>query len=112
MIKLMGTWHVPDGTSPVENDRHYHGVHVPNVRRLPKLQRHVVLKSVEWPVGAHPRCWRGAEIWFESRGDFDAAMESPEWQAIVDDGFMPSVAGLVIDVFHVEHEWTPEEATA
>lgn len=110
MIKLSGTWHVPDGTSTEANDAHYFGVHVPNVRRLPGLRRHVVLKAVEFPAGAHPSCWRGAEIWFQTREDFDAAMLSPEWTAIENDGFMPSVAGLVIDVFEVEKEWTPESA--
>jgi uncharacterized protein (TIGR02118 family) len=105
VIKLSGTWHVPDGTSTEENDRHYFDVHVPNVRRLPGLKRHVVIKAIEFPEGTHPRCWRGAEIWFDSKADFEHAMASPEWQAIVDDGFMPSVAGLVIDVFDVEEEW-------
>lgn len=107
MIKLSGSWHIPDGTSTADNDAHYFAVHVPNVRRLPKLARHVVLKSVPFPEGVHPRAWRSAEIWFDSKADFDAAMESPEWQAIVDDGFMPSVAGLIIDVFDVQEEWTP-----
>ena len=108
MIKLSGTWHVPDGVSTEEIDTHYFSVHVPNVRRLPKLTRHVVLKAVEFPPGTHTRCWRGAEIWFDSRADFDAAIDSPEWAAVEVDGFMPSVSGLMIDVFHVEHEWTPE----
>jgi uncharacterized protein (TIGR02118 family) len=107
MIKLSGTWHVPDGTSVEDNDRHYFAVHVPNVRRLPKLRRHVVLKAIQFPEGTHTRCWRGAEIWFDNQEDFDAAMASPEWQAIVDDGFMPSVAGLIIDVFDVEEEFRP-----
>lgn len=107
MIKLSGTWHVPDGTPTADNDSHYFAVHVPNVRRLPKLARHVVLKAIPFPEGTFTRCWRGAEIWFDSKADFDAAMLSPEWQAIVDDGFMPSVAGLIIDVFDVEQEWTP-----
>jgi uncharacterized protein (TIGR02118 family) len=108
-VKLIGTWHVPDTLSPPDIDDHYFAVHVPNVRRLPKLERHVVLRAVEWPAGTHTRCWRGAEIWFDSRADFDAAIGSPEWAAVEVDGFMPSVGGLVIDVFHVEHEWTPEE---
>jgi hypothetical protein len=35
-------------------------------------------------------------------------MASPEWQAIADDGFMPSVAGLEIVVYEVEAEWAPD----
>jgi uncharacterized protein (TIGR02118 family) len=107
MVKLQGTWHIPEGKSPEEIDRHYFDVHVPNVRALPKLRRHVVLKAVPGADGSHAATWRGAEIWFDNREDFDAAIASPEWATIAADGFMPSVAGLHIDVFDVEEEWTP-----
>jgi len=109
MIKLVGTWHIPDTKTPEEIDKHYFAVHVPNVRALPKLRRHVVLKATETPEGGELRTWRGAEVWFDNREDFDAAIASPEWQAIADDEFMPSVAGLEIDVFEVEEEWKPEQ---
>ena len=69
MIKLSGTWHVPDGTPTEANDQHYFDVHVPNVRRLPKLLRHVVLKATPFPDDTHTRCWRGAEIWFDSQAE-------------------------------------------
>jgi uncharacterized protein (TIGR02118 family) len=109
MIKLVGTWHIPANVSTEEIDRHYFDVHVPNVRALPKLRRHVVLKAVPTPEGGNVRTWRAAEIWFDNREDFDAAIASPEWQTIADDGFMPSVAGLEIDVFEVEEEFKPGE---
>ena len=107
MVKLQGTWHIPEGMSPEEIDKHYFGVHVPNVRALPKLRRHVVLKGVSGAGGEYASAWRGAEIWFDNREDFDAAIASPEWATIAADGFMPSVAGLHIDVFDVEEEWKP-----
>ncbi len=109
MIKLVGTWHIPDGKSPEEIDKHYFAVHVPNVRKLPKLRRHVVLKSTDTPEGGEHRTWRAAETWFDNREDFDAAIASPEQQAILDDGFMDMVAGLEIDVFEVEEEFKPGE---
>ncbi len=105
MIKLSGTWHIPDGKTAEDIDPHYFAVHVPNVRRLPELRRHVVLRAIDWPEGTHAACWRGADIWFDTREDFDAAIASPEWAAIEADGFMPSVAGLKIDVFEVEEEF-------
>lgn len=105
MIKLSGTWHVPEDQTTEENDAHYFAVHVPNVRRLPKLSRHVVLKAIDWPEGTHAACWRGADIFFETREDFDAAIASPEWAAIEADGFMASVANLQIEVFDVEDEF-------
>jgi uncharacterized protein (TIGR02118 family) len=112
MIKLSGTWHIPDGQTAAEIDAHYFAVHVPNVRRLPKLHRHVVLKAIDWPEGTYASCWRGADIFFDSRADFDAAIDSPEWAAIEADGFMPSVAGLEIEVFDVEDEFVLPEAPA
>ena len=108
MIKLSGTWHIPDGTSAEENDAHYFGVHVPNVRRLPKLRRHVVLKAIDWPESTFASCWRGAETWATTCEDFDTQIASPEWAAVEVDGFMPSVAGLHIDVFDVDEEWVPD----
>jgi uncharacterized protein (TIGR02118 family) len=107
MIKLAGTWHIKAGDDPAEIDSHYYAVHVPNVRRLPKLSRHVIGTAIGDAAGANPACYRTAEIWFDSRADFEAAMESPEWAAIAADGFMPSVAGLEIVVYDVEEEWTP-----
>ena len=107
MIKLAGTWHIKAGDDVEAIDRHYFDVHVPNVRRLPKLKRHVIGQAIGDAAGGNPACYRTAEIWFENREDFDAAMASPEWQAIADDGFMPSVAGLEIVVYDVEEEWTP-----
>ena len=109
MIKLVGTWHIPDEKTPEEIDKHYFAVHVPNVRALPKLRRHVVIKAVDTPEGGEHRTWRGAEVWFDNREDFDAAIASPEWETIANDEFMPSVAGLEIDVFEVEEEWKPEQ---
>lgn len=110
MIKLVGTWHIPDAETPEAIDKHYFGVHVPNVRALPKLRRHVVLKATETPEGGKLRTWRGAEIWFDNREDFDAAIASPEWQTVAEDQFMPMVAGLEIDVFEVEEEFRPDGA--
>jgi uncharacterized protein (TIGR02118 family) len=107
MIKLAGTWHIVAGDDPEAVDRHYFDVHIPNVRRLPKLRRHVVLKAIGDAANGHPACYRSAEIWFDTREDFEAAMASPEWRAIAEDGFMPMVGGLEIVVYDVEEEWTP-----
>ena len=107
MIKLAGTWHIGAGNDVEAIDRHYYNVHVPNVRRLPKLKRHVIGKAISDGEGGHPAAYRTAEIWFENRQDFDAAMESPEWQTILEDGFMPSVYGLEVIVYDIEAEWTP-----
>ena len=61
MIKLSRTWHIPDAELPDSIDRVYVDSHVPLVRRVPGLRRHVVLKAIQLPAtvkGAprHPDC--------------------------------------------------------
>ncbi|MGH2939487.1 MAG: EthD family reductase [Solirubrobacterales bacterium] len=109
MIKLVGTWHIPDTRTPEKIGAHYFAVHVSNLRALPKLRRHVVPKATETPEGGELPTWRGAEVGSDNREDFHAAIASPEWTKIAADGFMPLVAGLETDVFEVEEEFKPDE---
>jgi len=102
---LSGIWQVPASMTPPEVDPVYLEVHVPNVRRLPRLRRHTVMKAVEWPTGDHPRAWRSAEIRFDSREDFDAVFDSPAYDAVRKDGFNASVAGPDVDIYSIEDEW-------
>lgn len=118
MIKLSSTWHIPDSELPDVIDRYYFDVHVPNVRRLPNLRRHVVMKAV--PVGAgmmrgflesgeYPRIWRGEDIWFDNREEFEAATDSSEWKSIAVDGLFSMVAGAQSDLFEVAEEYRISE---
>jgi len=77
MIKLAGTWHIKAGDDVEKIDKHYFDVHVPNVRRLPKLKRHVTGKALFDAAGGHPAAYRTAEIWFANREDFDARHDVP-----------------------------------
>jgi uncharacterized protein (TIGR02118 family) len=104
---LTGAWQVPAHQTPDEVDPIYLNVHVPNVRNLPRLRCHTVMRAFDWPVGEHARYWRSAEIRFASLEDFTAVFGAPEYDAIRHDGFNRSVAGPDVDIFTVEQEWTP-----
>lgn len=102
---LTGVWQVPARQTPDEVDGVYLDVHVPNVRRLPRLRLHTVMRALDWPAGDHARWWRSAEIRFDSTADFSAVFDSPEYDTIRHDGFNRSVCGPEVDIFLVEHEW-------
>jgi uncharacterized protein (TIGR02118 family) len=107
---LTGVWQVPARLTPAEVDGVYLDVHVPNVRRLPRLRRHTVMRGIDWPAGEHARFWRSAEIRFDSREDFHAVFSAPEYDAIRHDGFNRSICGPDVDIFVVEDEWIAHRA--
>lgn len=104
MIKLVTSWHIPDGQAPSQSDALFLGEHVGNVRRLPKLKRHVVLKAMH-ERGTHPSCWRGEDLWFESDTELDETVQSAEWQTLMATGLRSLVAGFQIDLFEVGEEY-------
>jgi uncharacterized protein (TIGR02118 family) len=59
--------------------------HLPLVRHLPGLQRLVVNYAVPAPDGAAPAYDAVAEDWFESAEVMQAALASPEGQAVYAD---------------------------
>jgi hypothetical protein len=103
---LSGIWQVPARKTPAEVDPVYLDVHVPGVRRLPRLRRHTVLQAVDWPAGVYSHAWRSAEIRFDSQEDFDTTFASEHYAPIRRDGFNASVAGPDVDIYRLE-EWTP-----
>ena len=59
--------------------------HLPLVRRLPGLQRLVINYAVPAPDGTAPAYDAVAEDWFESAEAMQAALASPEGQAVYAD---------------------------
>jgi len=107
-------WWLPDGASVEEYDERYFKYHVPLVRCLPGIRRHVLLRihdriRNEYLFGAQPPWWRGEDYWFDSQTDLMEAYNSPEWHDIRN-GYFASVAGLQIDVAEVEEEYLSPEA--
>ncbi len=104
---LSGIWQVPADKLPEEVDPVYLDVHVPGVRKLPRLRRHTVMRGLEWPAGQVSRAYRSAEVRFDSPEDFEEVFASPAYDAIRVDGFNASVAGPDVDIYAVEDEWRP-----
>jgi uncharacterized protein (TIGR02118 family) len=104
---LSGIWQVPAAAVPATVDPIYLEVHVPGVRALPRLQRHTVMRAIDWPDGEHSRAWRSAEIRFDSLADFDSVFDTPQYDGIRRDGFNASIAGPDVDIYAVEEEWRP-----
>lgn len=103
---LSGVWQVPAAQLPSEVDPVYLDVHVPGVRALPRLQRHTVMRAIDWPAGVHSLAHRSAEIRFDSAADFDAVFDTPQYDGIRRDGFNASVAGPEVDIYAIEEEWS------
>ncbi|MEU6643587.1 hypothetical protein ABZ863_13695 [Saccharomonospora sp. NPDC046836] len=104
---LSGIWQVPARLTPADVEDVYLNVHVPGVRRLPRLRRHTVMRAVDWPAGVHAQAWRSAEIRFDSAEDFEATFGSEDYAPIRRDGFTASVAGPDVDIYRIDEEWTP-----
>lgn len=102
---LSGIWQVPARLTPDEVDPVYLDVHVPNVRRLPRLQRHTIMRSRDWPAGHYARSWRSAEIRFACEDDFRAVFHSPAYETIRQDGFNASIVGPDVDIYVIEDAW-------
>lgn len=105
IVALSGIWQVPALQVPAEVDPVYLDVHVPGVRKLPRLLCHTVMKAIDWPRGEHSRAWRSAEVRFDSREDFEAVFASDAYDAIRRDGFNASIAGPDVDIYAVAEEW-------
>lgn len=98
------TWRVRDSVSEQAADDYYREIHIPNVRTLPGLHRHPVLRSVTGPVGSAKGSWRAAENWWASRAEFDAMRMTHQWRDVQTDGYLSLVAEIAFDHYIVEHE--------
>src|SRR5438309_818063 len=85
MIKLIALFTRPDDVEAFE--QHYNEVHLPLIRQVPGLRK-LVVNNV-WgapppprpPAPPPPDYYKIAEMWFDDRAAFDAAMASPENRA-------------------------------
>jgi len=100
---MRATWHIPDGRQPEPIDRYFFEVHVPNVRGVPGMHRHAMVKAAEWPPGRPARWWRGGECWYDGKKDYKADREAHE--KVRADGFAQLTAGIEYAYFLIEEEW-------
>ena len=96
MIKLLAIYRKPEDQAAFLD--HYERVHVPLARKVPGLERLVLDRVVGDPFGREPDFFLVAEMHFPDRVTFDAAMASPENQALGRDlmSFAKGIVSVVV----------------
>jgi uncharacterized protein (TIGR02118 family) len=82
-VKVIALYDRPD--DPEAFFKHYETVHAPLVKRTPGLQSFVLNRVTADAFGGVPRYALIAEMTYAGRAAFDAAMRSPENQAVGQD---------------------------
>jgi uncharacterized protein (TIGR02118 family) len=82
-VKLVVLYTHPDDADAF--DRHYLGVHVPLVMKIPGLQRAEAGRIVAALDGGEQTYFRAAELYFADQQALDAAFASPEGAATAAD---------------------------
>jgi uncharacterized protein (TIGR02118 family) len=82
-VKLIALYDPPD--DPAAFFKHYETVHAPLVKKTPGLQSFVLNRVTEDMFGGQPPYVLIAEMTYPDRATFDAAMRSPENQAVGQD---------------------------
>src|SRR5438132_641466 len=99
MIKLIALYKKPEDGDAFE--QHYTQVHMPPIRQVPHM-RHAATYKVWGAPRGEPAYYRIAEMWFDDRAGFDAAMASAENRAAGKD--LMSFARDVVTMVFVESE--------
>ena len=83
MIRLLVLYGHPK--DPAAFDRHYQEVHIPIARKMKGLKKWTIGKVKENPDGSPPPYYYIADLYMESREEFEQLLASPEGQAAVAD---------------------------
>ncbi|MBB5373014.1 EthD family reductase [Acidocella aromatica] len=78
-VKLMVFYRRPEDEAAFWT--HYREVHLPLVTKIPGLQKVLVNRVDQNPMGGEPAYFMIAELHFADQAAFDAAMASPENRA-------------------------------
>lgn len=70
---------------PAAFEQYYAGTHHPQATRIPRLVRLEASRCLPAADGSPPEYYRVGELWFESMADLQAALASPEGQAVAAD---------------------------
>jgi uncharacterized protein (TIGR02118 family) len=82
-VKLFAIYDRPD--DPEAFFKHFETIHAPLVKKTPGLQSFVLNRVTEDVLGGEPPYVLIAEMTYADRASFDAAMKSPENQALGQD---------------------------
>ena len=83
MIRLLVLYGQPK--DPAAFDKYYHETHIPIARRMKGLKKWTIGKVQGTPDGKPPPFHYVADLYMESRADFEQLLASPEGQAAVAD---------------------------
>ncbi len=83
MVKLLVLYGHP--TDPAAFDKYYQEAHIPLAKRMQGLKKWTIGKVLGAPGGQPSPFYYVAELYMESREDFEALLASPEGQAAVAD---------------------------
>jgi uncharacterized protein (TIGR02118 family) len=93
MIKFIGLWSEPKDQEGFE--RHYKDVHMPLAEAVPGVGD-IILTRADRGLGEDPPSfYRAVELYFASEADFQRAISSEEWGAVLAD------AGSLMERFGV-----------
>lgn len=83
MIKLLVLYGHPE--DPAAFDKYYHEAHIPIAKRMRGLKKWTIGKVLGTPNGQPSPYYYVAELYMESREEFETLLASPEGQAAVAD---------------------------
>ena len=83
MVRLLVLYGQP--TDPAAFDKHYQEVHIPIAKRMKGLKKWTIGKVRETADGQAPPYYYVADLYMETKEDFDQLLSSPEGLATVED---------------------------
>lgn len=83
MVKLLVLYGHPD--DPAAFDQYYHDVHIPIAKKMKGLKKWTIGKVLGTPTGDPAPYYLVAELYMDTREDFDTLLASPEGMAAVAD---------------------------
>ena len=104
MVKRLTQWVPRTGVEPDEAVRRWRTSHVSLVRQVPGVTRYVQNVCTPSPDGTEPPYAGLGELSFETLEDAHAALDTPEWHAVIED------AREFMDLDHVTAAWANEHS--
>ena len=105
MIKRLTAWRVQPGVVPEEALAHWRTSHAQLVQAVPGLRGYVQNHCVPGPsgdAGEQPPYAGLGEVWFDDLPAALAAMQTPQWQAVIQD------ASSFMDIGQLSAAWAEE----
>lgn len=100
MIRLLVLYGHPK--DPASFDRYYEDAHIPIAKQMKGLKKWTVGKVLGTPDGNSPPFYYVADLYMESREEFEELLASPEGQAAVAD--VPNYATGGVQFLYTEVE--------